>query len=56
MKVREIMMRLREIVAQHPEAANEEVVLAPHGLGHRQPIRAIHLNHHGTKIVIEAER
>lgn len=56
MKVREVIARFREIVIEHPEAANEEVVLSPHGPGHRQAIGGIHLNHHGTKIVIEAER
>lgn len=55
MKVDEFMRMLRQLVLEHPEASREELVLSVSHLGHRQHITTIHLNLHGTKVVIEGE-
>lgn len=56
MKVDEFMRMLRQLVIEHPEVVHHELVLSPHGGGHRQHITKIHLNLHGTKVVIEGEQ
>jgi hypothetical protein len=56
MKVRDIIRSLRQLVLEHPHAADLDVVLAPHGHGHRQPLDQIHLNTHETLIILEAEK
>lgn len=56
MKVRDIIQQLRHLVLEHPHAADLDVVLAPHGQGHRQRLGEVHLNVHETLIVLEAEK
>jgi hypothetical protein len=50
------IQQLRQLVLEHPDAAQREIVICPHGTGHRQHIREVHLNEHGVKVVVEAER
>lgn len=54
--LRQLMMSFRELVLQHPYAADLQVELHPHGQHHKQIIELIHLNLHETAVVIEAER
>lgn len=56
MKVRDIIQTFRQLVLEHPHAADLDVEMAPHGHAHRQPIDQIHLNVHETKILLEAKR
>ena len=54
--VSELIRQLRQLVLEHPHAVNCEVVLSPHGHGHRQHLESIHFNIHETKVVLESER
>lgn len=54
--LRELSQMTRQLVLEHPYAADLEVVLHPHGTHHRQGIREVHLNLNETKVVLEAER
>jgi hypothetical protein len=56
MTVSMFIQQLRQLVLEHPDAAQREIVICPHGAGPRQHIQAIHLNEHGVKVVVEAER
>lgn len=56
MTIAQLIQQLRHLVLEHPHASECEVVLHPHGTGHRQHISNIHFNHHETKVVLEAER
>lgn len=55
MRVDEFIRQLRQLVLEHPEAAREELCVNAKILGHRQHITSLHLNLHGTKVVIELE-
>lgn len=56
MTVQQFIRQLRQLVLEHPHAASVPIVMAQHGKGHHpRGIGRLHLNEHGTAIVIEAE-
>lgn len=56
MTVSQFIQQLRQLVLEHPHAAQLDIVVAPHGHDHRQAVDDIHLNVHETKVVVEARR
>lgn len=55
MTVQEFIMQLRQLVLEHPFAAELPICVSPHGKDHRQEVNKINLNVHSTKVVIESE-
>lgn len=55
MTVQEFIMQLRQLVLEHPFAAELPISVSPHGKDHRQIIERLHLNLHETQVVIESE-
>lgn len=49
------IQQLRQLVLEHPHAANLPMVLHPHGHKHEQAIESAHLNLHQTKVVLESQ-
>lgn len=56
MTLRELSQMTRQLVLEHPYAADLEVVLHPHGSHHRQPLEQVHLNPQETSVVLESKR
>lgn len=51
-----LIQQLRQLVLEHPYAAELPLVICPHGFGHRQALEGVHLNLHETAVVLEARR
>jgi len=56
MTIGRLIQQLRDLVLQHPHAAELPIVIHPHGFTHSQQLESIHLNLHATKVVLEAEK
>lgn len=56
MTIGSLIQQLRTLVLEHPHAAQLPIVIHPHGFTHAQQLDSIHLNLHGTRVVLEADR
>ena len=56
MTVAQFIQQLRHLVMEHPDAANMEMMIAPHGNRAHQPIEKIHLGHHQNRVYVEGEK
>jgi hypothetical protein len=56
MTIGQLIQTLRTLVLEHPHAAQLPIVIHPHGFIHAQELDSVHLNLHGTRVVLEAPR
>ncbi len=56
MRVDEFMRQLREVVLNHPDAAQMDIQLEPHGNRPHQPVYRVHLGQHQNRVYVEGER
>lgn len=54
--IEKVIQMFRQLVIEHPEAAQMPIEIVPHGFDHRQALRTVHISIDGTAVVLEARK